>query len=81
MLVKMLEHITGLRDGKAWPPRGGIIELPDQEALSLIAHAYAQPIPPAESPAFAPRSHGEGSGMPVEVETATLHPRRSRGSR
>lgn len=47
MLVRMLNHITGLRNGVAWAPRGGVMELPKDEALALIAHGYAQPLPPA----------------------------------
>lgn len=42
MLVRMLEHILGTRDGKSWPPRGGIVDLPESEALALFAHGYAQ---------------------------------------
>lgn len=49
--VQMLQHITGLRNGKAWPPRGGFIELPQSEAEGLYAHGYAVPAPlQAEQP-------------------------------
>jgi hypothetical protein len=72
MLVRMLEHIAGSRDGNRWPPRGGIIDLPTEEAHALIAHGYAQPIPPAESPAFGSRSDGEAPEAPEAMETATL---------
>jgi hypothetical protein len=72
MLVRMLEHIAGSRDGKPWPPRGGIIELPVQEAHALVAHGYAQPIPPSESPAFGSRSDGEATESSATMETATL---------
>ena len=72
MLVRMLEHIPGARDGKQWPPRGGIIELPEQEALALIANAYAQPIPPVESSAFGSRNNGEASDWSDGIEVATV---------
>jgi len=72
MLVRMLEHIAGSRDGNRWPPRGGIIDLPTEEAHALIAHGYAQPIPPAESAAFGSRSDGEAPEAPEAMETATL---------
>jgi hypothetical protein len=72
MLVRMLEHIAGSRDGRPWPPRGGIIELPAEEAHALIAHGYAQPVPPAESPAFAPQSNGEPRGVAEGIEMATI---------
>lgn len=49
--VQMLQHITGLRNGKAWPARGGFIELPQSEAEGLYAHGYAVPAPAkAEQP-------------------------------
>lgn len=72
MLVRMLEHIAGSRDGRPWPPRGGIIELPVEEAHALIAHGYAQPIPPAEASAFAPQSNGEPRESAQGIEIATL---------
>lgn len=72
MLVRMLEHIAGSRDGKTWPPRGGIIELPAEEAHALIAHGYAQPVPPAESSAFGPQSNGEPREVAEGIEMATI---------
>lgn len=48
MLVRMLQRISGLRNGKQWPPIGGVIDLPESEALALAAHGYAQPLPPVE---------------------------------
>jgi hypothetical protein len=41
----MLMKIGGLRNGAAWPPIGGIIDLPASEAHALFAHGYAQPLP------------------------------------
>jgi hypothetical protein len=72
MLVRMLEHIAGSRDGNRWPPRGGIIDLPTEEAHALIAHGYAQPVPPAESSAFAPESNGEPREVAGGIEMATI---------
>ena len=48
MLVRMIQRISGLRNGKPWPPVGGVIELPESEALALAAHGYAQPLPTPE---------------------------------
>ena len=36
MLVRMLTHISGGRNGVPWPPAGGTIEVPDDEGASLI---------------------------------------------
>jgi hypothetical protein len=71
MLVRMLERILGTRNGVTWPPRGGVIDLPDAEALALFAHGYAQPVPPAKTPAFAPQSDGEAAIIHEAREIAT----------
>lgn len=71
MLVRMLERILGTRNGVAWPPRGGVIDLPEQEALALFAHGYAQPVPPAKTLAFAPQSHAEAAIITEAREIAT----------
>lgn len=43
MLVKMKTAIGGYRNGEAWPPVGGTIDLPDHEAADMIANGYAEP--------------------------------------
>ena len=47
MLVRMLQRVAGSRDGTPWAPRGGVMDLPKDEALALIAHGYAVPLAPA----------------------------------
>ena len=37
MKVKMLVSITGTCDGAEWPARGGVVDLPAQEAADMIA--------------------------------------------
>jgi hypothetical protein len=76
MLVKMLNHITGLRNGVAWPPRGGIADLPNDEANALIAHGYAVPLPIA--PATMPEEPREEAAVITPIERATKV-RRKRG--
>jgi hypothetical protein len=73
MLVRMLERILGTRNGVAWPPRGGVIDLPDTEALALFAHGYAQPVPPAKTPAFAPTEPVEAAVIHEARESATVN--------
>jgi len=36
MKVRLLADVTGTRDGAEWPPRGTVVELPDDEAAALI---------------------------------------------
>jgi hypothetical protein len=76
MLVRMLERILGTRNGVAWPPRGGVIDLPDAEALALFAHGYAQPVPPAKTPAFAPQGNAEAAVTHEARESATIPARK-----
>ena len=43
MLVRMRTEMSGLRDGKPWPPVGGTVDLPDDEALTLCRNGVATP--------------------------------------
>jgi hypothetical protein len=55
MRVTMLAKITGTRDGIEWPTPGYDIELPDDEAASLVHNGLAKPaVVPVESAAVAP---------------------------
>lgn len=44
MRVKLLVHLTGTRNGTPWPAYGEEIELPDDEATTMIAVGMAQPV-------------------------------------
>ena len=56
MKIEMLTTFSGTRDGINWPDRGGIIDLPELEALELIAQGHAlaatQPEPKVETAAI-----------------------------
>lgn len=39
--VRLVRHISGTRDGKAWPPAGEYLEVSDAEAAELIAQGVA----------------------------------------
>lgn len=43
MRVRMLVGITGTRDGAPWPPVGETMDLPPDEATSLIRNKIAKP--------------------------------------
>jgi len=34
--VKVNIQVSGLRDGQPWPPVGGVLEMPQEEALPLL---------------------------------------------
>lgn len=44
-LVRMLVHITGLRNCESWPDIGEVIDLPDVEAAIHISMNNAEPAP------------------------------------
>lgn len=62
MQVRMRVTISGTRDGQSWPERGGVVELPEEEATHLVAVGLAEDAKDAED--------SEGGGEPAE-ETAT----------
>lgn len=77
MRVRMKISLSGTRDGADWPTKGGHVELPDDEAHSLIAGGLAveEPEeesasePPAEENAKAPAT--EEKAVPVRKATAS----------
>lgn len=43
MLVLMMGQVSGLRNGRPWPPPGHTVELPDDEAARLVQQQMAVP--------------------------------------
>lgn len=59
MRIRMVQDRTGPRwDGQAWPPRGGEIDVPDDEGAAVCEHGWAEPVaewpPPEEQRAADP---------------------------
>jgi len=44
MKIRMKVDVSGARNGRAWPARGEVIELPDGEAADLCASDMAEPV-------------------------------------
>lgn len=44
MRVKMTLSISGTRDGKPWPAKGAVIDLPETEAHALMAMGAAEEV-------------------------------------
>jgi len=44
MRIRMKTQILGTRDGEAWPPKGGIKDIPDHEGARLCANGFAEPV-------------------------------------
>lgn len=43
MQVRIIQEMSGLRDGKPWPAVGELIEVPDAEAADLYRAQAAEP--------------------------------------
>lgn len=58
MRVKMRHQISGTRDGVAWPAPGEEIDLPDDEAVTLLRQGMAEAIEDKAAPekATAPKT-------------------------
>jgi hypothetical protein len=64
MRVRLIYRLDGTRNGEAWPAIGGEIDVPTSEAINLISHGYAVPVPvPQEQ---------ERASIEQEPERATL---------
>lgn len=44
MRIKLKAQITGTRNGLDWPKPGAVVDLPDDEAVSLCASGIATPV-------------------------------------
>jgi len=65
MRVEMIQHITGTRDGVEWPPRGSVVDLPADEATSMVLAGMAEPVAaPVVESATDPRPGMESATAP-----------------
>lgn len=44
MRVRLLVEVSGTRNGQPWPARGNEVDLPDEEARSMISALMAVPV-------------------------------------
>jgi hypothetical protein len=44
MRIKLLAEITGTRNGEPWPKRGAEIDLPDDEAETMVTVGMAEKV-------------------------------------
>lgn len=69
MRVRMTVQVSGMRNGAEWPPRGGTIDLPDDEARQYIEANMAVPAGESEpETATAPTADVETRG-PLTTQT------------
>lgn len=72
MKIKLTGDVQGTRNGEEWPPRGTVVDLPDDEARQLIGSGIAV------EAAKATEAHAFGAGAPdvaamVNEQTARLN--------
>ena len=61
MKVKLLISVSGLRDGKPWPARHEVIDVPDQEGADMCAAGQAEPVVAKLEKAVAPAAEKRGT--------------------
>ena len=44
MKIRLKVHLSGTRNGVAWPAYGETVELPDEEAAQMVATGMADPV-------------------------------------
>ncbi|MEV7394342.1 hypothetical protein [Streptomyces sp. NPDC091215] len=49
MKIRMKMTVSGLRNGQPWPPRGGVLDVPDAEGAALCAMGGAEPVAEADA--------------------------------
>jgi hypothetical protein len=72
--VQLLITLTGTRNGEDWPPLGGLMDLPDDEAEGYVRNGYARyaerPVPAPEEDALADPEPEEAVVAPEEAAVA-----------
>lgn len=66
MNITMIRKISGSRDGVEWPDPGGSMDVPDEEAASLIGNGLAKA---ADDPAPEPEPSRKGSRQATNEPT------------
>lgn len=66
MRIQLIIRVDGMRNEQPWPAPGGIIDLPNSEAINMISHGYAIPAP-------VPQVQERATADPI-IERATLTP-------
>lgn len=66
MKITLLQTISGMRDGEEWPPRGSVVDFPDDEAAQLVSAGIA-----AEGSVELPKP-GPLTGSSLAPETAAV---------
>ena len=91
MRLTMKIQIVGVRDGVEWPAPGGVIDVPDHEAESLIGCGYAEeatdaptpdpaPVPVVEEDGDEPAPAEDGDDEPEAEPVPPVKPARVRKS-
>lgn len=65
MRVILLASVSGTRDGVEWPPRCSVVDLPADEATSMVLAGMAEPVAaPVVESATDPRPGMESATAP-----------------
>lgn len=70
MKIRMKADVSGSRNGELWPPRGGTLELPDDEGAALCANGIAEPVADDKVEKAVPESDSEKRALTTESAAA-----------
>lgn len=69
MRVRMKVDVSGTRAGHEWPPRGSVIDLPDDEAADYCRAGMAEPVAVFDTPETATPDAEPETATPPKPET------------
>jgi hypothetical protein len=70
MKIRMKTAVSGSRNGELWPPRGGTLEVPDDEAAALCSNGMAEPVAADEVEKAVPEDDSEKRVLTKESAAA-----------
>lgn len=70
MKIRMKIDVSGSRNGVPWPPRGGVLDLPDAEGAALCAMGGAEPVEDDDVETAVPDDDTEKRALTTETAAA-----------
>jgi hypothetical protein len=64
----MLGEMSGTRNGRDWPERGSVVDLPDDEAQALIRGRMARPATPTDEAETATAPQTDVESRPLTTQ-------------
>lgn len=66
MKIEMKVQLSGTRNGVRWPEAGGVVDLPEGEAIALVEAGLAEPSKAKPDKAVAPKAQTADAPKPAK---------------